>query len=392
MGVLVADASGTPIYANEECLRLLGRGVLPAGGRRPGEVYQTTVAGSDEPYPTSRTPLQRALEGEATRVDDMEVRHPEGPVPLYAGGVPVMGDDGQVLFAVAYFGDASGQGPTALTGAGTDAEAVFLGLFDQEIHSVALLSPDGTLMAANRRPFKISGWRREDAMGRPLWETGWWAGSRELQEQLRAALGKAAAGHPVVEESPYFVASGEQRISLRALSPIRGPGGEIRNILLVAHDVTDLRRAEREARRLAAIVEGSVDFIALADGRNRIQYLNPAGRELVGLTPETSLPETLEAYLTEEGRGRARDEAIPALAQTGFWRGECQLRHFGTGELIDVSMSATILPDPGEEAGVAFICQDLRERKRVEAALVEAERARAAAEAARDKASRASTN
>jgi PAS domain S-box-containing protein len=162
-------------------------------------------------------------------------------------------------------------------------------------------------------------------------------------------------------------------MSLRALNPLRDSDGTVKYVLLVAHDVTDLRQAERTARQLAAVVEGSVDFVALTDARERVHYVNPAGRVLVGLPAEGPAPVPLTTYLSEEGLWRLRDEAEPALAQTGTWRGESQLRHFPSGATIHVFMTAMILPDaPDEEAGVAFICQDLRERRRIEAALAEA--------------------
>jgi len=48
-----------------------------------------SVAGSDAPYPPQRTPISRALAGEASHVEDLEVRHPRGGRwPSRSGAAP----------------------------------------------------------------------------------------------------------------------------------------------------------------------------------------------------------------------------------------------------------------------------------------------------------------
>lgn len=366
VGVLVRDPGGAAVYANQECRRLLGEDVIePGGDGRP-----LVVAGTAQPYPDERDPCSRGLLGEASRVTDMEVLTPDGRVPLVVSGTPLRGPDGRLTHLLLTYADVG----AAQAGPGTAlAQATFAGLFDQVLHSVALLDADGTMLEANRRPFELTGWRREDAIGHPFWETPWWRGSPALQARVRESVRRAAAGEAIVEESEYHVASGPPRVTLRALNPVRDAEGNVRHILVVAHDVTELRHAEHEASQLAAIVEGAVDFIALTDARERVRYLNPAGRVMVGMHARAPLPGTFSELLTEDGLWQLRDEAEPALAQTGTWRGETQLRHFGGGDPIDVFMTAMVLPDPpDDDAGVAFVCQDIRERRRIEAALAKA--------------------
>src|SRR5919198_4300764 len=55
VAVFVADANGTPLYANQAAVRILGQGVRPElTTDQLAEAYQAFVAGTDELYPTQQ--------------------------------------------------------------------------------------------------------------------------------------------------------------------------------------------------------------------------------------------------------------------------------------------------------------------------------------------------
>lgn len=104
--VFVIDHTGSPYYANRAALDLLGKGIDPSA--KPGdlaEVYQAKIAGTDQPYPTQRMPIVRALAGEATSVDDMVIDRPDGRVHIEVDASPIFGADGRVAYAAACFRD-----------------------------------------------------------------------------------------------------------------------------------------------------------------------------------------------------------------------------------------------------------------------------------------------
>lgn len=107
VGVFVVDREGRPTFANDAAATLLGRGIRPdATGTGLAEVYQAVVAGTNEPYPSSRMPVLTALQGRTDHVEDMEVRQPNGRVvPLEVFGAPVLDASGEVSNAVAVFRD-----------------------------------------------------------------------------------------------------------------------------------------------------------------------------------------------------------------------------------------------------------------------------------------------
>ncbi len=120
-----------------------------------------------------------------------------------------------------------------------------------------------------------------------------------------------------------------------------------------------------------ALVEASSDLVAMASFEGQILFVNKAGRELCGIAPDKDVRELkLTDFHTEDGLARA---AI--IKAKGKWEGEGVLRHFVTGELIPVQVSSFIARDENSEPlCFATVQRDLRETKRIEAQLREAQR------------------
>ncbi|MDZ8227261.1 PAS domain S-box protein [Nostoc sp. ChiVER01] len=106
VGIGVVDAVGHPSYLNQRAIQLLGKGSDPeVTSDRLAEVYQIYLAGTEQPYPTEKMPLVRALSGERTRVDDVEIRSDNAKIPVEVWGTPVYDERGNVAYAIATFQD-----------------------------------------------------------------------------------------------------------------------------------------------------------------------------------------------------------------------------------------------------------------------------------------------
>lgn len=62
---------------------------------------------------------------------------------------------------------------------------------------VGLLSPEGTLLECNQSVLDAAGLDREDVIGKPVWETYWWAVDEQTQEDLKDAVRRASEGEHV---------------------------------------------------------------------------------------------------------------------------------------------------------------------------------------------------
>jgi PAS domain S-box-containing protein len=106
VGIGVVDATGHPCYSNQRSVQLLGKGIDPAvTPDQFAEVYQIYLAGTDQPYPTEKMPVVRALSGDRTMINDMEIRRNNVATPVEAWGTPVFDEQGDVAYAIATFQD-----------------------------------------------------------------------------------------------------------------------------------------------------------------------------------------------------------------------------------------------------------------------------------------------
>ncbi len=107
VAVFVIDAAGKPCYANLAAERLLGQGISDAGPNQLAKVYHAYIAGSDEEYPAHRMPIVRALAGQSSTVDDMEICRDGMTIPLEVSARPIFNAAGKIIYAVAAFTDIS---------------------------------------------------------------------------------------------------------------------------------------------------------------------------------------------------------------------------------------------------------------------------------------------
>ncbi|MCU0517572.1 MAG: CHASE2 domain-containing protein [Oscillatoria sp. Prado101] len=106
VGVTVVDATGKVYYSNRAAVRLLGPGVVPdAKSEKFSEVYQLYIAGTDRLYPPDKSPLLRALKGEASIANDIEIRQGDKIISIESMGTPVLDEFGHIVYAIAAFQD-----------------------------------------------------------------------------------------------------------------------------------------------------------------------------------------------------------------------------------------------------------------------------------------------
>ncbi|WP_234017138.1 AAA family ATPase [Nostoc sp. 'Lobaria pulmonaria (5183) cyanobiont'] len=106
VGIGVVDALGRPCYANQQAIQLLGKGIVPsATPDQLAEVYQLYLAGGEQPYPIENLPVMRALSGERTRIDDLEIHQNNAIIQVEGWGTPIFDEQGKVAYAISAFQD-----------------------------------------------------------------------------------------------------------------------------------------------------------------------------------------------------------------------------------------------------------------------------------------------
>ncbi|MFA5143840.1 MAG: PAS domain S-box protein [Candidatus Omnitrophota bacterium] len=119
-------------------------------------------------------------------------------------------------------------------------------LFDQAFQFIGMMTVDGTLIEANRTAMQFAGINESDCLGKPFWDTPWWAHSKTMQDKLRAAVTKAASGETVFFEATHPAADGSIHCIDFSLKPIKDQDGKTVFLIPEGRDITERKKVEAE--------------------------------------------------------------------------------------------------------------------------------------------------
>lgn len=134
-------------------------------------------------------------------------------------------------------------------------------------------------------------------------------------------------------------------------------------------EIAERKLAEFERQRLASIVEGSNDFVAITDLAGRPLYVNLAGQRMVGLA---SLGQSRRippiASFFDEGGACVAELIKNVVAGDGAWSGEMRFRHLETEKSIPVLCHVFRIdyPEIMRPSNLAIVCRDVSELKHAE--------------------------
>lgn len=126
-------------------------------------------------------------------------------------------------------------------------------------------------------------------------------------------------------------------------------------------DVTAQLDVERERDEFRALVEASPQFIGMSDLNGHITYVNPGGREMMGMPPDLDITDTTwDQYVSAAEAERVLTFQNPVMAERGRFEGEGTLRHWTEGRDIPVHITTFALRDRnGRATGLATIRSDI---------------------------------
>ncbi|BAB74180.1 PAS domain-containing sensor histidine kinase [Anabaena sp. FACHB-709] len=137
--------------------------------------------------------------------------------------------------------------------------------------------------------------------------------------------------------------------------------------IAVVRDISERVEAEREQKRLLAILEATPDIVGIADASGINCYLNQAAQNLLGIPTTEKFP--IASATGVSMLERFQTEIIPTVMEQGIWSGESLMRS-RNGEEFPVSQ--VIIAHKNEQGEVEFlstIARDIRDRQQIEARL-----------------------
>jgi PAS domain S-box-containing protein len=156
-----------------------------------------------------------------------------------------------------------------------------------------------------------------------------------------------------------------------SLVPVLDQAGEVDFLVFSLRDVTRRVTSEQARNRLIEILEATPDFVGIADFYGRLQYLNRAGRAMVGVGEDEDVTrlQVLDLHPREIGR-LILEKGSPTAIKEGAWQAELALLH-RDGHEIPVSQVILAHKDPtGRVQFFSTVARDISDMKEAQASIL----------------------
>lgn len=130
------------------------------------------------------------------------------------------------------------------------SEEKFRAFFEQGYYLAGLMDLDGRLTDVNDTSLQFSGAEKSDLIGKPFWDTPWWAHSTEQQMKLRQAIEIAVKGDLASFETTHPAPDGMLHYIDFSVRPVKDQSGTVIFLVPEGRDITDRKKAEEERLRL----------------------------------------------------------------------------------------------------------------------------------------------
>tara|TARA_R110002051_G_scaffold81617_1_gene145700 strand:- start:36796 stop:40296 length:3501 start_codon:yes stop_codon:yes gene_type:complete len=140
-------------------------------------------------------------------------------------------------------------------------------------------------------------------------------------------------------------------------------------------DITEQKKVATNNQLLLSLIETSDDFVGLATLEGKPTYLNTNGRQLVGLTSNEELADSITDFFPQNYKEVIVNEHVPNIYKKNKWSGEVEFKNFKTGELIPIEMSGFLIKDKltKKPLGLGIVAADITDRKEAEEKLISSE-------------------
>ena len=256
-----------------------------------------------------------------------------------------------------------------------ESEERFRHLYDEAPVGYHEIDARGTILNINRTECELLGYRREEMIGRPIFDFV----DEPEREASRLAVGEKMAGRRSLShgERTYRTRDGRRLVLAIEDRLVLDDLGQIIGVRSAVQDITERKRTEAalvaSERRARALFEGIDDAIFVHDPVGRLLDANPAAcralgysrEELLRLTThEIDAPEFAEGY-----EDRVREQ---------FRRGRLTfegMHRTKSGRLVPVEISSSTIQFEGRPA-ILSVIRDISERKALEEARRQLDEAR----------------
>ena len=243
------------------------------------------------------------------------------------------------------------------------SEAELREVLDHAVDAIEITAADGRLQYVNHAWLEMFGYRGNE------WAT---EGSETMvipahAEAYRAMRERLLQGDGATDGPAHVggtfegvcVTRSAQRIVVAVRANVKRENGRPVALRSILRDVTAQRKVEEAEARLVATFDATTDFVCVTTRAGRTDYINRAGRRMVGVDAEA---EAASVDLTElfvpSARRHFTEVALPAALRNGAWEGESAIR---AADGREIPVSVVIVAHESARGGVWFLSTIMRD-------------------------------
>ena len=296
MGVAVFDRSLRYRHVNPLLVMLGGPTVVERVGHTVEEVAPHAA---ERVVPVMRHLIETRRTLRGWRVNAPALADGTAARELVADFHPIVDASGAVTGLISLVRDVSGEQRAEQAIRSSDIR--LRRVLDSLFVFVGVLTPDGTLVEANRAPLEAGGMAEAEVLNRKFWDTPWWNHDPLVQQRVRDAVAQAAEG-AVLRFDVVARMAGDSRMTLDfMLAPMRDAEGRITHLIPSAIDISARKAGEdalrRSEERFRQVVEAAPDGMAMVNAQGRVVLVNGALERLFGWPREALIGESIEQLM-----------------------------------------------------------------------------------------------
>ncbi len=216
---------------------------------------------------------------------------------------------------------------------------------------------DGRIKEINDRFELVSGYCREDILGKTIAELGLWVDLEERQGMIRSL---EIDGTVRDLEIRFRTRSGDIRIGLISVEKLNIDGDA--HLLSVTHDITERKRIEEKLKTQAVLLDKAQDAITVLDLKDRVTYWNRGAERLYGWSANEAIGCPVADLLDGEA-SRQVLEASQRVVEKGDWIGELRQVTKDGKEIVVKSWWTLMRDNHGNPLSKLVVSTDVNGRK-----------------------------
>lgn len=227
------------------------------------------------------------------------------------------------------------------------------------------VSAEGDVVMWNKAAERMFGWTEEEVLGRPLPTVPPDRVDEHRAFRERVLQGEVFLGEEVRRQGKD---GREIDVSLSA-APLRHVDGTVWGVMGVLMDITDRKRAERELRLQAQIIDQTHDAVVLIGSDGRVRSWNPGAERVFACSADEAVGESLPSVCAGMTGAALPRHLFPALMAGRVSTTEGWIRtKSGKDRYVHFSWSP-LQEEAGTLTGLICLALDITERWQAEADL-----------------------